>query len=172
MNLNKKLLTPIFLMGAVILLSNIAVAFPLGEWLTYGAFIYPLAFLVTDLTNRIYGKKSAQQVALIGFIWGVILSLIFADIRIVLASGTAFLLAQLLDISIFSKLRKQSWWKAPAISSLLASALDTFLFFFLAFAGTQIPWEKLALGDYLAKILMAIILLLPYKYILNWLQKK
>lgn len=150
-------------MGVVVLVSNIAVNFPINDWLTWGALIYPIAFLVTDLTNRIFGPAFARKVVYAGFALGVGLSLWFADQRIALASGTAFLTAQLLDIWVFDRLRRQSWWKAPLASSLLSSALDTALFFSLAFYATGLPWVTWAIGDYGAKLAMAAVLLVPFR---------
>lgn len=150
-------------MGAVVLVSNIAVNYPINDWLTWGALTYPIAFLVTDLVNRIFGPGPARKVVYAGFALGVALSLWLADPRIALASGTAFLTAQLLDIWVFDKMRRQSWWKAPLVSSLLSSALDTALFFSLAFYATGLPWVTWAIGDYGAKLAMAAILLLPFR---------
>lgn len=153
-------------MGLVVLVSNIAVGYPINDWLTWGALTYPLAFLVTDLTNRILGAAPARRVVYVGFAVGVALSMVFADLRIALASGSAFLLAQLLDIWIFDRLRRQTWWKAPIVSSLIASALDTAVFFAGAFAFTQLPWVTWALGDYAAKLVMAAVLLAPFRAVL------
>ncbi|MEQ9329992.1 VUT family protein [Thalassobaculum sp.] len=153
-------------MGLVVLVSNVTVGYPINDWLTWGAFAYPLTFLVTDLTNRILGAGPARRVVYVGFAVGVALSVIFADVRIGIASGSAFLVAQLLDIWIFDRLRRQSWWKAPLISSLLASALDTAVFFAGAFAFSELPWVTWALGDYAAKLAMAAVLLAPFRAIL------
>ncbi len=153
-------------MGLVVLVSNITVGYPINDWLTWGAFAYPLTFLVTDLTNRILGAAPARRVVYVGFAIGVALSVIFAEPRIGIASGAAFLVAQLLDIWIFDRLRRQSWWKAPLISSLLASALDTLVFFAGAFAFSGLPWETWALGDYVAKLAMAAVLLAPFRAVL------
>ena len=153
-------------MGLVVLVSNIAVAFPINDWLTWGALTYPLAFLVTDLMNRILGAAPARRVVYVGFAIGVALSLALADPRIAIASGSAFLLAQLLDIWIFDRLRRQTWWKAPIVSSVIASALDTAVFFTAAFAFTGEPWVTWALGDYAAKLAMAAALLAPFRMIL------
>lgn len=150
-------------MGLVVYVSNVLVEIPINDWLTWGAFSYPIAFLVTDLTNRILGPAAARRVVGVGFVFGVVLSLVFADIRIAIASGTAFLVAQLLDVWIFDRLRRRSWWKAPLLSSLIASAIDTALFFSLAFAFTGLPWMTWALGDYAAKLAMAALLLLPFR---------
>ncbi|MCY4592233.1 MAG: VUT family protein [Alphaproteobacteria bacterium] len=152
-------------MGIVVLVSNIAVEYQLGDWLTWGAFTYPVAFLVTDVTNRLLGSAPARRVVYAGFAVGVVLSLSLADVRIALASGTAFLMAQLLDVAIFDRLRRATWWKAPLVSSLAGSAVDTTLFFSLAFAGTDVPWITLAIGDYGAKLAMALVLLGPFRAI-------
>ena len=159
-------------MGTVVLAANIAVNYPINNWLTWGALIYPIAFLVTDLVNRIFGPKPARKVVYAGFAVGVALSLWFADQRIALASGTAFLTAQLLDIWVFDRLRRKSWWKAPVISSLLSSALDTALFFSLAFYATGLPWITLAIGDYGAKLIMAAVLLVPFRAFISLLPQR
>lgn len=158
-------LFPIFAlaMTAVIALSNYLVQFPINDWLTWAAFTFPLAFLVTDLTNRRLGSMRARQVMFVGFALAVVLSIWLATPRIALASGTAFLVAQLLDIAVFNRLREQAWWRAPLIGSLLASILDTTLFFSIAFAGTDVPWVQLALGDLAVKFTMALVLLIPYR---------
>lgn len=159
----------IIAIGLVIFISNIAVNMPINDWLTWGAFTYPIAFLVTDLTNRILGVGAARKVVAAGFVFGVILSLYFGDVRIAVASGGAFLIAQLLDVQIFDKLRRQNWWKAPLASSLLASAVDTAIFFTAAFAYTDLPWMTWALGDYGAKLFMAAALLLPFRMFVSML---
>ena len=159
-------------MGTVVLAANIAVNYPINNWLTWGALIYPIAFLVTDLVNRIFGPKPARKVVYAGFAVGVALSLWFADQRIALASGTAFLTAQLLDIWVFDRLRRKSWWKAPVISSSLSSALDTALFFSLAFYATGLPWITLAIGDYGAKLIMAAVLLVPFRAFISLLPQR
>ena len=150
-------------MAIVVTVSNIAVQHPINDWLTWGALTYPIAFLVTDLTNRALGPATARLVVYAGFALAVALSIYFAGWRIALASGSAFLVAQLLDIAIFDRLRRAAWWQAPLVSSGLASAVDTALFFSLAFAGTTVPWVTLAIGDYGAKIAMALVLLLPFR---------
>ena len=147
----------------VVTASNIAVQIPINDWLTWGAFTYPVAFLVTDLTNRNLGPAVARRVVLVGFVLGVLLSVYFAGWRIGLASGGAFLVAQLLDVQIFDRLRRSAWWRAPFVSSTLASALDTALFFALAFAGTGLPWVTWAIGDYGVKLAMALALLIPFR---------
>jgi uncharacterized PurR-regulated membrane protein YhhQ (DUF165 family) len=166
------LLLPMLAMGLVILAANILVQYPinasvgtidLAQWLTYGAISYPIAFLVTDATNRLFGAGAARRVVYVGFAVGVVLSLIFAPTRIAIASGTAFLVAQLLDVYVFDRLRQLTWWKAPLISSLLGSAVDTALFFSIAFAATPVPWVSLGLGDFLVKLAMATLLLPAFR---------
>ena len=154
-------------MAVVVTASNILVGYPINDWLTWGAFTYPIAFLVTDLTNRRLGSQSARTVVYAGFALAVILSFYFAGWRIAVASGTAFLVAQLLDIFIFNRLRQSVWWRAPLISSSIASAVDTVLFFAIAFAGTAVPWVTLAAGDYLVKLALALFMLIPFRVLLN-----
>lgn len=162
--------TPIAAMAAVIVLSNVLVQHPINEWLTWGAFTYPLVFLVADLTNRALGPHSARRVAWVGFAIAVAVSLALAPWRIAVASGVAFLLSQIMDIRVFNRWRQQSWWKAPLIGSLVASVVDTAVFFFLAFAGTDLDWLMLASGDLAVKALMAVLLLAPYRALLPRLQ--
>ncbi len=154
-------------MTAVVVASNVLVQYPINDWLTWGAFTYPIAFLVTDLSNRSLGPAKARRVVYAGFAVAVVLSILFATPRIALASGSAFLAAQLLDVYIFNRLRQGVWWRAPVISSGLASVLDTALFFSLAFAGSGLPWITLGLGDFAAKIAMALLLLAPYRLLMN-----
>jgi queuosine precursor transporter len=161
---------PILAMMAVVVASNYLVQFPLNDWLTWGAFTYPVAFLVTDLTNRAVGAPAARRVAWAGFAIAVLVSLWLAPWRIAVASGTAFIVAQLLDISVFNQWRQQSWWKAPLIGSVIASVVDTAIFFSLAFAGTELNWLTLAAGDLGIKWLMALVLLAPYRAMLPRLQ--
>jgi uncharacterized PurR-regulated membrane protein YhhQ (DUF165 family) len=149
-------------MVVIIVVSNIAVQIPINDWLTWGALTYPASFLVTDLTNRRFGPERARRVVYVGFAIAVVLSIYFGGIRIAVASGSAFLLAQLLDITVFDRLRNTSWWRAPLISSSLASTLDTALFFSLAFAFTGLPWVTWALGDLAIKIAMAATMLIPF----------
>ena len=168
-----------FLMGAVVLSSNYLVQFPvnyygLNQILTYGAFSYPVAFLITDLANRSYGKIVARKIVYFGFFLGigftVLFSTNFADlisIRIAIGSGVAFLTAQLLDVQIFDNLRKKKWFVAPLTSSLIGSTVDTFLFFLISFYGTGIPWFTLALGDLTVKIIVALIMLIPFRMLLK-----
>ena len=167
------------LMGAVVLSSNYLVQFPvnyygLNQILTYGAFSYPVAFLITDLANRSYGKIVARKIVYFGFFLGigftVLFSTNFADlisIRIAIGSGVAFLTAQLLDVQIFDNLRKKKWFVAPLTSSLFGSTVDTFLFFSISFYGTEIPWFTLALGDLTVKIIVALIMLIPFRMLLK-----
>ncbi len=187
-------------MAAVVVLSNILVRHPvavtlgplnLADVLTWGAFSYPLAFLVTDSTNRIFGPRMARRIVYIGFALAVVLSVWFATPRIAIASGSAFLIAQLLDVAIFNRLRERVWWIAPSVSSLVGSAIDTLIFFSLAFAATFIVlgandpfaievapllglyetdtprWLSWALGDFAVKLLMAAIALIPYRFIVT-----
>ena len=167
-----------FLMGAVVLASNYLVQFPikhygLEEILTYGAFSYPIAFLITDLANRSFGKIVARKIVYIGFAIGISFTLLFStnftdliSIRIAIGSGTAFLVAQLLDVQIFDKLRKKEWFVAPLTSSLIGSTIDTFLFFSISFYATGIPWITLALGDLAVKLIITLVMLIPFKLLL------
>lgn len=158
----RRLLLPMLAMVGVVVASNILVQHPINDFLTWGAFTFPVAFLVTDLTNRRFGPGRARRVAYVGFFFGVVLSMWFAGWRIGIASGVAFLAGQLLDVMVFDRLRRMAWWRAPLISSVTASAVDTGLFFSLAFAGTGIPWVTLGLGDFGVKLAMAAALLVPY----------
>ena len=167
------------MMGVVVLASNYLVQFPinyygLGEILTYGAFSYPIAFLITDLANRSYGKHIARKIVYIGFVIGIIFTLFFStnfedliSIRIAIGSGVAFLVAQLIDVQIFDQLRKKKWFVAPLTSSLIGSTIDTFLFFSISFYATGIPWITLSLGDLSVKILVALIMLIPFRLLLG-----
>ncbi|MDA9694124.1 queuosine precursor transporter [Candidatus Pelagibacter sp.] len=171
-----------FLMGAVVLASNYLVQFPikhygLEEILTYGAFSYPIAFLITDLANRSFGKIVARKIVYIGFAIGISFTLLFStnftdliSIRIAIGSGTAFLIAQLLDVQIFDKLRKKEWFVAPLTSSLIGSTIDTFIFFSISFYGTGIPWITLSLGDLSVKIIVALMMLIPFRLLLKTLK--
>ena len=153
-------------MTFVVALSNYAVQFPINDWLTWGALTYPAAFLVTDLTNRSLGPRAARIVICVGFVLAVILSVWLATPRIALASGTAFLVAQLLDVAVFDRLRAAVWWRAPLVSSTLASTVDTALFFSIAFAATGLPWVTWALGDLGVKMLMAGMMLVPFRLLM------
>jgi queuosine precursor transporter len=180
--MNKLFLILSFLMGVVVLTSNYLVQFPikyygLQEMLTYGAFSYPLAFLITDLTNRTYGKLIARKIVYIGFFIGIIFTLFFStnfadliSIRIAIGSGTAFMVAQLLDVQIFDKLRKKKWFVAPLTSSFIGSTVDTFLFFSISFYATGIPWVTLSLGDLVVKIFVALVMLIPFRLLLGTLK--
>ena len=176
--MNKLFLFLSFLMGVIVLSSNYLVQFPikyygLEEILTYGAFSYPVAFLITDLANRSYGKLVARKVVYIGFAIGISFTLLFStnfadliSVRIAIGSGTAFLVAQLLDVQIFDKLRQKKWFVAPLTSSFIGSTVDTFLFFSISFYGTGIPWFTLSLGDLAVKIFVAIAMLIPFRLLL------
>ncbi len=168
-----------FLMGVVVLVSNYLVQFPikhynLEELLTYGAFSYPIAFLITDLANRTYGKNAAKKIVYLGFGLGILFTFIFStnfsdfiSIRIAIGSGTAFIVAQLLDVQIFDQLRKKQWFVAPLTSSLIGSIVDTFLFFSISFYATGVPWFTLALGDLAVKIFVALVMLIPFRILLG-----
>lgn len=151
------------IMAAVVALSNWLVQYPINPWLTWGAFSYPVAFLVTDVCNRCHGPRHARVIAVWGFAVGFGLSLWLANLQIALASGTAFLVSQLLDVAVFNRLRRASWWKAPFWGSIAASIIDTAIFFSLAFHGTETAWLPLAAGDLAVKFLMAALLLAPYR---------
>jgi len=197
------LFIPVLAMGLVILISNKLVQHPvqgfvlgidLSAILTWGAFTYPVAFLVTDTTNRIFGVQSARRVVAVGFAFGVGLTLLaalsiagavsqqsslsvwqalfddadaLAMLRTAVASGSAFLVAQLLDIKVFDALREAAWWKAPTASSLVGSVIDTAIFFSLAFAGTGLPWVTWAAGDFCAKLIMIALLLYPFRLVVR-----
>ena len=167
------------LMGLVVLISNYLVQFPvkfygLQDLLTYGAFTYPIAFLITDLANRSYGKIVARRIVYIGFVLGVSFTLLFStnfadliSLRIALGSGTAFLFAQLLDVKIFDRLRRKKWFVAPLGSSIVGSTVDTFLFFFISFYATGVPWFTLSLGDLTVKLFVALVMLVPFRILLG-----
>ena len=152
----------IIAMTGIVAVSNFAVQFPLSDWWTWGTLTYPVAFLITDLTNRTFGAAKTRRVVYAGFACAVVLSVWLATPRIALASGTAFLIAQFCDVYVFDRLRNRSWWQAPLGSSAIAAILDTTLFFSLAFAFTPVPWVTLAMGDVVAKFAMAAIMLIPY----------
>ena len=156
-------------MAVVVVVSNVAVQLPINDWLTWGALTYPVAFLVTDLTNRRLGAAATRRVVYVGFAIAVALSVWAAGPRIAFASGSAFLAAQLLDVLIFDRLRRsEAWWRAPLASSLSGSALDTALFFSLAFAGTGLPWITWGLGDFGVKVAMALALLIPFRTLMRF----
>ena len=168
-----------FIMGVVVLTSNYLVQFPINYYglekiLTYGAFSYPVAFLITDLANRSYGKVVARKIVYVGFIIGIIFTLFFStnfadliSVRIAIGSGTAFMVAQLLDVQIFDYLRKKKWFVAPLTSSLIGSTVDTFLFFSISFYATGVPWVTLSLGDLAVKIFVALAMLIPFRLLLG-----
>ena len=180
--MNKLFLFLSFLMGVVVLSSNYLVQFPikyygLEEILTYGAFSYPIAFLITDLANRSYGKLVARKIVYIGFAIGISFTLLFStnftdliSVRIAIGSGTAFLVAQLLDVQIFDQLRSRKWFIAPLTSSFIGSTVDTFLFFSISFYATGVPWVTLSLGDLAVKILVALVMLIPFRILLGTLK--
>ena len=169
-------------MGLIVLASNFLVQYPvkyygLQDILTYGAFSYPVAFLITDLANRSYGKTAAKKIVYIGFSIGVSFTLLFStnfadliSIRIAIGSGTAFIVAQLLDVQIFDKLRNKRWFIAPPGSSVIGSTIDTFLFFSIAFYATGIPWISLSFGDLAVKLAVALLMLLPFRLLLGTLK--
>ena len=170
-------------MAIVVVLSNYLVQFPvkyfsLENFLTYGAFSYPMAFLITDLSNRRYGKNVAKKIVYLGFILGISLTFYFStnysdlvSVRIAIGSGTAFLVAQLIDVNIFDRLRKKIWFVAPLVSSLIGSTIDTFLFFSIAFYGTEINWITLSFGDLLVKIFVAVVMLIPFRLLLSHIKE-
>ena len=172
-----------FSMALVVAVSNYLVQFPVSyfgfqDLLTYGAFSYPVAFLITDLSNRRYGKNTAKQIVYLGFTLGVFLTFYFStnytdliSIRIAIGSGTAFLVAQLIDVNIFDRLRNKIWFAAPLVSSLIGSTIDTFLFFSIAFYGTKINWITLSLGDLFVKIFVALVMLIPFRLLLSYIKE-
>ena len=175
---NKPLIFLAFFMALFVTASNFLVQYPINffgmeEFLTYGAFTYPVTFLITDLSNRRYGKFVARKIVYMGFILGVLLTLFFStnfsdliSMRIAIGSGTAFLFAQLLDVQIFDKLRNKIWFAAPFTSSLIGSLVDTFLFFSIAFYGIGINWITLGIGDFIVKVLMALTMLIPFRILM------
>jgi queuosine precursor transporter len=154
-------------MVVIVAASNWLVQFPINDWLTWGAFTYPFSFLVTDLTNRRFGPASARRVIYAGFAVGVVLSVVLATPRIAAASGAAFLLAQLLDVTLFNWLRRQTWWRAPFVASGAGSVVDTATFFGIAFIGTGLPWLTWALGDLAVKLAFALFCLAPYRLLMD-----
>jgi uncharacterized integral membrane protein (TIGR00697 family) len=165
-------------MGVVIIASNYLVQFPINKFnlqnvLTYGALSYPITFLITDIANRRFGKEKARKLVYFGFIFGILLTAFIStnfqdaiSIRIAIGSGTAFLIAQLIDIEIFQKLRNNAWFVAPITSSIIGSIVDTFLFFSISFFGTGVPWITLAFGDLCVKLLMALLMLIPFRILI------
>jgi len=177
--MSKLFTTLSILMGVVVLSSNYLVQFPinyygLSEILTFGAFSYPVAFLITDLANRFYGKIVARKIVYFGFFIGIIFTLLFStdfadliSIRIAIGSGVAFITAQLLDIQIFDRLREKKWFIAPLTSSFIGSTVDTFLFFSISFYATGVPWITLSLGDLAVKLFVSLVMLIPFKILLT-----
>lgn len=200
--MTRKLIPGVIAMAIIVMASNVLVQYPLGQWLTWGALTYPFSFLVTDLTNRLHGVAAARRVVIVGFVVGVLCSLIGTQImgefgplvtlRVALGSGLAFLVAQLTDVAVFNWLRQGNWWRAPFVSTIASSTLDTLIFFTVAFsaalifiepgndvswAGAQLPllgsgtmvplWVSLAIGDWLVKLLMAIVALVPFRLIVG-----
>ena len=177
--MNRLFIVLSFFMGVIVLGSNYLVQFPIKYYglekvLTYGAFTYPIAFLITDLANRTFGKNVAKKIVYIGFFLGVSFTILFStnfsdliSIRIAIGSGIAFIVAQLLDVQIFDRLRKKQWYVAPLISSLIGSTVDTFLFFSISFYATGISWVTLSLGDLTVKIIVALLMLIPFKILLS-----
>ncbi len=163
----RPLAMPVLAMAVVVVASNILVGYPINDWLTWGALTYPVAFLVTDVTNRRFGPQSARRVVYVGFALAVVLSIVLASPRIALASGSAFLIAQTLDIQVFDRLRDRVWWLPPLVSSLLGSALDTALFFTLAFYGTGLPWVGWGIGDFGVKVTVALLLLPAFRLLVR-----
>ena len=154
-------------MVAIVVSANILVQYPINTWLTWGALTYPIAFLVTDLCNRRLGIEAARQVVWLGFVVAVFLSAILATPRIAIASGSAFLMAQMLDVKLFDIVRNSRWYIAPLLSSVVGSLVDTAWFFSVAFYSTGVPWVKLAIGDYAIKVALALILLVPYRSLIT-----
>ncbi len=177
--MNKVFITLSFLMGVVVLISNYLVQFPvnyfgLNEVLTYGAFSYPMAFFITDISNKFYGKEVARKIVYVGFAIGISFTVLFStnyadliSIRIAIGSGTAFIVSQLLDVQIFDRLRKKKWFVAPLTSSLIGSTIDTFLFFSISFYATGVPWLKLSMGDLAVKVFVALTMLIPFRLLLR-----
>ena len=178
----RPLLILAFFMAVFVTASNFLVQFPINffgmeEVLTYGAISYPVTFLITDLSNRRFGKVIARKIVYLGFVLGILLTLFFStnfsdliSIRVAIGSGTAFLIAQLLDVQIFDRLRNRVWFAAPLISSFIGSLIDTFLFFFIAFYGSELNWLTLGIGDFLVKVIMALIMLIPFRMFMPRLQ--
>lgn len=162
-----QLTVAVFAMGVVVLSSNILVQFAINDWLTWGAITYPFAFLVTELVNRAFGPAQARRVAWVGFAVAVAASAVLAPVRIAAASGLAFLLSQMLDISVFDRLRQTRWWRAPLVATMLAAVLDTCIFWGVGFAGEDLPWVTWALGDLGVKLVMAVGLLLPFRLLIG-----
>lgn len=182
---NKLFIILAIIMGVVVIISNYLVQFPINYYgfqdlLTYGAFSYPVTFLITDLANRAYGKNVAKKIVYIGFVVGILLTLLvstnFSDlisIRIAIGSGLAFLIAQSIDVQIFDKLRNNmTWYVAPLFSSIVGSTIDTFIFFSISFYKTGVPWVSLAFGDLVVKLIIALIMLVPFRVLMNKIKNR
>jgi uncharacterized PurR-regulated membrane protein YhhQ (DUF165 family) len=165
MDQRTRLMLLVAAMVAIVASANYLVQFPVNDWLTWGALTYPVSYFVTDLTNRWYGPARARRVVYAGFVLAVALSVWLASPRIALASGTAFLISQLMDVAVFNRMRGGRWWRAPLFSSVLGSLVDTALFFALAFYATGVPWVTLATGDYAVKVAIALLMLGPYRIV-------
>lgn len=151
-------------MAVTVAASNYLVQFPLNDWLTWGAFPYPISFLITELTNRFYGPQIARRVVYVGFALAVVLSMALATPKIALASGSAFLIGQLIDIYVFNQFRQKPWWYAPCFASVSASLVDATLFWTIAFWGENIPnLLQWAVGDTIVKLLMDVAMLTPFR---------
>lgn len=164
---NYHITSPVIALFTITAASNYLVEFSINDWLTWGAFSYPLSFLVTELTNRSYGPQVARKAVYIAFFFAVLLAFICMNRRIAIASSLAFLCGQLLDIAIFNRLRQSAWWLAPGVSSVVASLLDTGIFFTVAFIGEPVPWVTLAAGDFGIKLLMDLAMLLPFRLLMQ-----
>ncbi len=162
----RALLLAVLAMGTVVLGSNVLVQYPINDWLTWGAFSYPVAFLVSNLINRRFGPGPARRVAWAGFALAVVLSFWVATPRIAVASCSAFIVAQLLDITVFDRLRRGSWWRAPMVATTCSATVDTTIFWSIAFAGSALPWMSWALGDLAVKLLIGVCLLAPFRALL------
>lgn len=150
-------------MVVIVVASNVMVQYPINNWLTWGALSYPVAFLVADVLNRRFGPGTARRVAYLGFVAALLISVFVASPRIAAASGLAFLIAQLCDIYIFDRLRHRLWWQAPLIGGIAGATLDTFVFFSVAFMGTEMPWQTLLLGDLAVKLALNTFMLAPFR---------
>ncbi len=158
-----QLICAIATMIVIVVASNVLVQYPINNWLTWGAVSYPIAFLVADVLNRRFGPQAARRVAYFGFVSALVISIFVATPRIALASGSAFLVAQLCDIYLFDRLRNRSWWQAPLVGGLAGAVVDTFIFFSVAFAGTDMPWQTLMLGDLAVKLCLNTFMLAPFR---------
>ena len=161
------LLLAVSAMGVVVLASNILVQYAINDWLTWGAITYPFAFLVSELVNRRFGPAQAQRVAWVGFAVAVVASALLTPPRIAAASGLAFACSQMLDISVFDKLRHRHWWRTPLIATVLAACLDTAVFWSIGFAGEDLPWMTWALDDLGVQLTLGVFLLLPFRLLMG-----